>query len=95
MAVDTRNKRASVLGIALAVTLTLPVADGAIAAADRQSLAYCYGGFTPAISVTWVMVRVVDVAWTVAAGLASSWSTAAGAPDAWTVAGGIDDDLVT
>jgi hypothetical protein len=41
---DTRNKRASVLGFALASLLVLPAPDGTIAAADRQHVAVSYAG---------------------------------------------------
>lgn len=44
MAVDTRNKRASVIGVAMATALTLPLSDGAVAQADRQHVALCYAG---------------------------------------------------
>jgi hypothetical protein len=46
MAVDTRNKRASVLGIATAIALTLPLADGAVGQGDRQHVAFSYAGIT-------------------------------------------------
>ena len=51
MAVDTRNKRSSVLGLALSVTLTLPLADGTVALADRQHVAFCYAGIDATVSV--------------------------------------------
>lgn len=44
MAIDTRSKRASVLGVALAVTLTLPLSDGAVGTADRAHVTGCYAG---------------------------------------------------
>jgi hypothetical protein len=45
MAVDTRNKRASVIGIALAAISVFPNPDGAIdTGAERQQTAYCYSG---------------------------------------------------
>jgi hypothetical protein len=44
MAVDTRSRRASVLGIALAVNLTLPLSDGTVGQPDRQHVAFCYPG---------------------------------------------------
>ena len=46
MAVDTRNKRASVLGIALAIGFPFPNPDGTIDQADRQHIAYCYPGIS-------------------------------------------------
>lgn len=46
MAVDTRDKRASVLGLAVATfALVLPNPDGAaLSQADRQQTAFCYAG---------------------------------------------------
>ena len=43
MAVDTRDKRASILGLGLASLLVLP-APGSIDQPDRQHVAYCYRG---------------------------------------------------
>ena len=48
MAVDTRNKRASVLGLAMAVTLVLPAPDGALDAEDRQQVALSYASLAAA-----------------------------------------------
>jgi hypothetical protein len=46
---DTRNKRASALGIALAFRIVFPNPDGSLAAsADRQQSAYCYAGIDAA-----------------------------------------------
>lgn len=50
MAIDTRSKRASVLGLALAPLLTLPLADGTIGQADRQHIAYVYAGISTEVS---------------------------------------------
>jgi hypothetical protein len=44
MAVDTRNKRASVIGIAAVLAAVLPAPDATVAQADRQHVAYCYSG---------------------------------------------------
>lgn len=44
MAVDTRNKRASVLGIGLAFRLVLPAPDASVDTADRAHVAYSYAG---------------------------------------------------
>lgn len=43
---DTRNKRASALGIALAFRLALPAPDATIDQADRQDVAYSYAGIS-------------------------------------------------
>jgi hypothetical protein len=44
MAIDTRAKRSSVIGVGLPVPSTLPDTDGTIAAIDRQWLAWLYSG---------------------------------------------------
>lgn len=44
MAVDTRNKRMSMIGLASPVPRVLPNPDGAFTAPDRQQLLYEYSG---------------------------------------------------
>lgn len=44
MPVDTRNKRASVLGLGLASLLVLPAPDATVHAVDRPHVAYSYSG---------------------------------------------------
>lgn len=64
MAVDTRSRRASVLGLGLAVLLTPPLADGAVGTEDRAHVALCYAGLTTAspptatLAPAWRTVRV-------------------------------------
>ncbi len=50
MALDSRDKRASTLGLAVApFALVLPNPDGAaLAQADRQQVAFCYAGIAAA-----------------------------------------------
>lgn len=49
MAVDTRNKRFSLIGLAAPMLLVLPLADGSFdTVADRQHLAYMYAGIQAA-----------------------------------------------
>lgn len=48
MAVDTRSKRASVLGIGLVAALTLPQPDATVGQADRQHVALSYAGVAAA-----------------------------------------------
>jgi hypothetical protein len=48
MAVDTRSKRASVLGVGLAAALTLPLSDGTVNTADRPHVSFCYAGLAAA-----------------------------------------------
>lgn len=48
MAVDTRDKRASCLGLALSVPSLRPNPDGAMGTADRLVLLFCYAGVAAA-----------------------------------------------
>lgn len=52
MAIDTRSKRASVLGVGLAVTLALPLADGSVDQPDRQHVAFTYAGLEAASALS-------------------------------------------
>lgn len=49
---DTRNKRASVLGLALASLLVLPEPTTTSGAAQRQHLTYCYAGISAGTAVS-------------------------------------------
>jgi hypothetical protein len=51
MPVDTRNKRASVLGLAQPSLLAPPLPDGSITAPDRLHLAYLYAGIAASAPV--------------------------------------------
>lgn len=51
MAVDTRNKRASAVGLALAFSLMLPSPDGSITNADWAQCAASYAGIAAGIPV--------------------------------------------
>lgn len=55
MAVDTRNKRASVLGIDLAFLHAWPNPDGAFDQSDRQQIAFKYSGILAggAVVIAW------------------------------------------
>lgn len=44
MAVDTRNKRASVLGVGLLAALVLPAPDSSLSSGDRAQLTGSYAG---------------------------------------------------
>lgn len=48
MAVDTRQKRHSLIGYGLAFRLTLPTSDGTLDVGDRQHLAGLYSGIEAA-----------------------------------------------
>ncbi len=71
MAVDTRSKRASVLGIGLAAALTLPLSDGTVGQPDRQHVALCYPGITASnvdAAQAYITVRVGELTGTVRVG---------------------------
>jgi hypothetical protein len=44
MAVDTREKRASIIGLGLAAALVLPTPDASVVLQDRQQVAFAYAG---------------------------------------------------
>lgn len=46
MAVDTRDKRFSLIGFGSPTPRVLPIADGTFSAADRAMLLYLYHGLT-------------------------------------------------
>lgn len=47
MAIDSRNKRFSLMGLAVAAVVTLPTPDGAIdTAGERQQYLHLYSGIT-------------------------------------------------
>lgn len=52
MAVDTRSRRAAVLGLVGGLAFTPPLVDGTIDQADRQHAAYCYPGILATALVT-------------------------------------------
>ena len=62
MAIDTRNRRASVVGLAMAITLTLPAPDGTVSQADRQHVAVSYSGVKASAALSsrpqWLMDRL-------------------------------------
>lgn len=52
MAVDTSNKRASVVGLCAAFVITLPAPDASITQDDRQHVAYSYAGISAATALS-------------------------------------------
>lgn len=44
--INTRNKRASAIGLAFTALSILPAPDGAVSQADRQQVAYTYAGLS-------------------------------------------------
>ena len=64
MAVDTRSKRASSVGILIPSTLAPVLPDGTIAQADRQHVAFSYSGIAAAVpAVTIDFFRVAIIGW--------------------------------
>jgi len=82
MAVDTRNKRFSLLGLALVVTAVLPNPDGAIdSSAERQQYLYCYSG---------IDAQVVSIAATPVEGVDESSVAVAGVDESSVAVAGVD-----
>lgn len=66
MALDSRNRRASALGIGLAALVVLPAPDGTITQADRQHVAFCYAGIEAGALFSYDFVEFDDVTLAVA-----------------------------
>ena len=61
MAVDSRNKRMSLIGLALPVPMLLPDPDGTIASIDRLQLLACYASRTSFQTSIAAFVSDIDV----------------------------------
>jgi len=77
MAVDTKAKRMSVIGLALPVPTLLPVANNTISAADRLHLLWLYAGIAAQTPVTFVVSAIVAIR-TLASNALAIRSTASG-----------------
>jgi hypothetical protein len=66
MPLDSRNKRASALGIGLAALVVLPAPDGTVVQADRQQVAYCYAGISAQALVEYDVMVLTNVVLTAA-----------------------------
>ena len=66
MALDTRNKRASVLGVTLVALVILPAPDASMAQADRQQVAVCYAGISAGVLVAYDYIEFTNVTLTFA-----------------------------
>lgn len=66
MALNTRSKRASSVGLMLACVLSPVLPDGTISPGDRQHIALTYSGISSAVSSTGFLItqEVVEVAYT-------------------------------
>lgn len=60
MAVDTRDKRASVLLVALAFARIWPNPDGAITGTDRQHTSFCYRGISAIAATLMALERSIS-----------------------------------
>ena len=79
---NTRDKRASVLGLGLAALLVLPE-PGALDQGDRQQLAYCYRGISPTnaadslpsytYAATWQTTKTYTATWQTTASYSARW----------------------
>ena len=86
MAVDTRNERASILGIALPFGFPLPNPDGTIDQGDRQHTALSYPGILTIEAMLWTDVAAGSLSWSDVAAGSFSWSDVAGVSTTWTEA---------
>ncbi|HXH12339.1 MAG TPA: hypothetical protein VNP04_21545 [Alphaproteobacteria bacterium] len=59
MAIDTRDKRASILGLDLEARRVYPNPDGAIAGDDRQHIAGKYRGISALVSTLMALERTI------------------------------------
>lgn len=59
MAVDSRNRRASCIGIGLPFARVRPLADGSLAdGADRRQLTFCYSGLATGAASTFEIAGI-------------------------------------
>jgi hypothetical protein len=63
MAVDTRSRRASVLGVGLTAALTMPLADASVDQPDRQHVALCYAGISASNTVQFSAASRIGLRW--------------------------------
>jgi hypothetical protein len=71
MAIDTRDKRASAVGVGLAVLSLLPTANSAVSAADRLFFSWLYAGIAAAApSGEHILSAVVAIRQTATANIA-------------------------
>ncbi len=60
---DSRNKRASALGFALAALVILPAPDATVIQGDRQQVAFSYAGINAGVAIA--AADEGDATWTV------------------------------
>lgn len=58
---NTRNKRASAIGLGLAALVVLPAPDTAISLPDRQQVTACYAGLSAQVLATYDAIEFTDV----------------------------------
>lgn len=82
---DSRNRRASAIGVGLAFVLVLPHPDGAVSQPDRQQCAYCYSGITAAapVTTTWTELQDSDSIWTELQDSGSVWTELQDSGSTW------------
>lgn len=74
MAIDTANKRASVLGIALPLARILPTRDGAVDPDEFEQLALSYAGIQAASPIPVpTAIRFTGERWRRPRGLRGAW----------------------
>ena len=61
MAVDSKAKRMSCIGIGLPVPSLLPVADNSVSAADRLHLCWLYSGIAASALADFIVSAIVKI----------------------------------
>jgi hypothetical protein len=59
--VNTRNKRASALGLALIPLVVLPAPDASVSLPDRQQVTACYAGISAGELVVYDFIEATNV----------------------------------
>jgi len=59
--VNTRNNRASALGLGLAALVVLPAPDGTVDQPDKQHVSFCYAGISAQQLVTYDSMSLESV----------------------------------
>ena len=92
MAIDTRDRRASVLGLALGLALVLPNPDGlALDQGDRQQTAFCYRGISAGVeaivpadySATYQATALYTATWQQSGVYTATWQQTASYTARW------------
>ncbi len=74
MAVDSRDKRFSMMGLAQPVPSVLPNPDGTVGTQDRAFLAFLYAGLTLSEVLLWAVQSEASTTWTEQTETNTTWT---------------------